>query len=66
MFQICITAPSDLHGPSNSHTVATGRTLGIALARARTSLSTYGPLSPGRLFYRRPGDDGRRHALIWA
>lgn len=65
MFQICITAPSDLHGSSNSHTVATGRTLAIALERARARLDTYGPLSPGRLFYRR-ANDGARRPLISA
>ena len=65
MYAICITTPSDLHGPSHCHTVATGRTLALALARARARLDTYGPLSPSRLFYRRP-NDGARHALIWA
>lgn len=65
MFQICIAIPSATHGPSAWHSIATGRTLALALARARARLETYGRINPGQLFYRRP-DDGTRHSLIGA
>lgn len=60
MYTIYITTPSAIYGPTDVHSVATGRTLAIALQRARVRLDTYGPLSPGRLFYCRPGDGTRR------
>lgn len=63
MFTIYITAPSDLHGPTDCHGIGTGRTLAIALQRARVRLDTYGPLSPGRFFFRR--GDGPRQSLIF-
>jgi hypothetical protein len=65
MFQLCIAIPSAMHGPSAWHSVATGRTLAQALARARARLDAYGRVNPGHLFYRR-ADDGARHPLIGA
>lgn len=63
MIQICIATPSATHGPSAWHSIATGRTLALALARARARLESYGRINPGQLFYRRAGD-GARHPLI--
>lgn len=63
MYQICIATPSPVHGPSSWHSIATGRTLAGALARARARLDTYGRINPGNLFYRRP-NDGARYPLI--
>lgn len=65
MYTIYLTTPSDVHGPSDVHSLATGRTLAVALQRARVRLDTYGPVSAGRLFYCRPGD-GTRRPLIGA
>jgi hypothetical protein len=63
MYQVCIATPSDVYGPSAWHSIATGRTLALAMERARVRLDTYGPMNPGRIFYRR-SDDGARYPLI--
>lgn len=65
MYTVYISTPSAVHGPTDAHSVATGRTLSIALARARARLDTYGPMNPGRIFYRRP-NDGVMYPLIGA
>lgn len=63
MYQVCIATPSSFHGPSSWHSVASGRTLSSAIAKARARLETYGKINPGSLFYRRP-NDGARYPLI--
>lgn len=65
MYQVCIATPSATHGPSAWHSIATGRTLALAMDRARIRIDTYGRINPGQLFYRR-SNDGARHPLISA
>lgn len=63
MYAIYLSASSDLHGPNNRHLVSEGRTLSIAVARARPRLATYGAVvAPGRLFYAK--GDGMLRPLI--
>ena len=62
-YQILFFCGSDLHGPSATHCAGSGRTLALALDRARARLATYGPV--GALYYRHPGD-GALYPLITA
>lgn len=62
MYAIFLAVSSDLH-PNDRHLVSEGRTLAIALARARPRLATYGAVvAPGRLFYMK--GDGVRRPLV--